>query len=433
MKKVNKITIIVVIILVALAIGSMTAIWYINKNLDSVPEDVESIPVDNVNEIEEIADVPEVYFEGDLSTLITKEDKQKIKIKYVDGNQEFETYAEIKFQGTSSLQYDKKNYTITLYQDEKHEKKNKITMKEEWGAQSKYCLKANWIDKTHSRNIVTARIAAAAQDKYGVFADTPHNGTIDGFPIEVYLNNEFLGIYTWNIPKDEWLWNMDDENPDHIVMGAGINSKTTAFEEEILQLSDQNWEIEIGEESEETIEKFNRLIRFVKDSTDEEFKNNYEQYIDKDSMFNYIAVFAASEALDNITKNLMLVTYDGKVWSPSLYDLDSTFGTNYYGYTLESYDEIEERINTSLLFKRTIEAFPNEIADRYFELREEILTKDNIMEEFQEFKASIPQTTFEKEAVKWGTVPGQDIQQISEFLDYRLPLVDEYMNGLYEK
>lgn len=410
MKNWKKITILVVVVLCALAAGVALTVWNLNKDKVSIPR---------------------VYFEGDISNMTTKEDKRSIKIKYKSKDMKFETYAEIKIQGTSSIYYDKKNYTITLYEDEAHESKNKIAMNEEWGAQSKYCLKANWIDKTHSRNIVTARIAATIQEKYGLFEDTPHNGTIDGFPIEVYINKEFLGIYTWNIPKDEWLWNMDDENPNHIVVGAGGNTEETAFKTEINEFAAGSWEVEVGNDDEETVEKFNRLIKFVKDSTDEEFKEDYELYIDKDSMLNYISVYALTEAIDNITKNMMLVTYDGKVWAPSLYDLDTTFGTNYDGAVLENYDEIEASLSKSLLFERTIEAFPDEVADRYFELRKDILTKEYIMNEFESFKAQIPAESFEKELTKWIELPGKDIDQISEFLDYRLPVVDKYMNSLY--
>ena len=30
-----------------------------------------------------------------------------------------------------------------------------------------------------------------------------------------YLNDEFLGIYTMNIPKDAWMFNMDEDNEKH--------------------------------------------------------------------------------------------------------------------------------------------------------------------------------------------------------------------------
>lgn len=169
----------------------------------------------NYNKAKKEYVIPKVYFEGDISNMYSKEDERKISLKYVSNDINFESYALIKIQGTSSIGYEKKNYTIKLYEDENYDNKNKVDVG--WGKQNKYCLKANWIDKTHARNIVTAKLASEVQKKYNLLEDTPHNGTIDGYPIEIYINGEFLGLYTWNIPKDAWLFNMDEENENHIV------------------------------------------------------------------------------------------------------------------------------------------------------------------------------------------------------------------------
>ena len=153
--------------------------------------------------------LPRVDIEGDISNMQTKADVRKMKIKYSSDEVNFESYIEIKLQGSTSLSFEKKNYTIKLYKDSEYKEKNKVEVNKDWGKQSKYCLKANWVDDvTQARNIVSARIAAKVQAKYNVFTNTPHNGTIDGFPIEIYNNDNFLGIYTWNIPKDDWLWHL---------------------------------------------------------------------------------------------------------------------------------------------------------------------------------------------------------------------------------
>ena len=144
-------------------------------------------------EIQEITkELPKVYFVGDIADMNSKEDVRDIKLKYESKDLHFEAYTKIKIQGTSSLAYEKKNYTINLYEDEAYE--NKMGVDVGFGSESKYCLKANWIDRTHARNIVTARLTSDIQKKYNLFMDTPNNGVIDGFPIEVYINGEFLGL-----------------------------------------------------------------------------------------------------------------------------------------------------------------------------------------------------------------------------------------------
>ena len=121
-----------------------------------------------------------------------------VTFEYTGRGQNTTGAAKIKIQGSSSTKYCKKNYTINFYENESFAKKKKVDVG--WGAQSKYCLKANWVDKTHSRNVVSAKIAGMMQEKYGLLTSAPNNGAVDGFPVAVYINGEFDGLYTMNIP-----------------------------------------------------------------------------------------------------------------------------------------------------------------------------------------------------------------------------------------
>lgn len=109
----------------------------------------------------EHTDIPKLYFEGDITQMLEKSDVRSISFEYRAEGQVLSGFAELKVQGTSSLLYDKKNYTIKFYEDAEHSQKLKLDLG--WGEQSKYCLKANWIDRTHARNIVTARLVTQIQ------------------------------------------------------------------------------------------------------------------------------------------------------------------------------------------------------------------------------------------------------------------------------
>jgi len=374
--------------------------------------------------------LPKVFLNGNINEMTSKNDERKIKLRYVSNELEFEAYAKIKLQGNSSIAYDKKNYTIKLYEDNKYSDKKNVDIGQNWGEQNKYCLKANWIDKTHSRNIVTSNIMANIQKKYNLFMDSPNNGEIDGFPVEVYIDNIFYGLYTWNIPKDNWTFNMDNSNPNHIVMAANEQNNSTLFKEEATL---SNWEIEVGIETEETIDKFNRLINFIKNSSNSEFKNNFNDYLNLDATLNYYILTTFAKLSDNISKNLLIATYDGKIWYPVLYDLDTSWGTNWKGTSTTYYKQnLTKNFNNSLLWSKFEKNFEKEIANRYFELRKSILTKNNIINEFNNFYETIPQETLTKEKNKWGSIPGYKINQIEDFLDERIPLIDEKMYELYD-
>ena len=381
----------------------------------------------NTNILQDSNKLPKLYFEGDLDKLNKKSDAQKIKISYISNDINFDGYASIKLQGASSLNFKKKNYNIKFYEDKYLN--NELNIDFGWGSQYKYCLKANWIDKTHSRNIVTANIFADIQKEFNLFNDSPNNGMIDGFPIEIYLNNSFLGIYTLNIPKDEWLFNMDKSNPNNLIFSANTWEKTVSFYDKANYI---DWEIEVGEQNKENLEKLNRLINFVMYSSDEDFKKDINDYFNLDSLLNYYIMVETSHLIDNTSKNLLLITYDGTIWYTSLYDLDTSWGTYWNGIDLVNYSETNILLENNL-WKRVKDNFTDELVERYFYLRGSILTKGNIMNEFYSFYNLIPEDSFNNELKKWGFIPGYELKQIEEFLDIKLPVLDDEFFSMYTK
>lgn len=377
---------------------------------------------------------PKLYFTGDMSKITDPKQTSKkiecdIDFEYRSRGQIVNGAAKIKIQGTSSTQYAKKNYTINFYEDSTYGSKKKINVG--WGAQSKYCLKANWIDKTHSRNVVTAKLGAQMQAKYGLFNVAPHNGTVDGFPVEIYINGEFHGLYTMNIPKDEWMFGMDKNNPNHIVICGENWNDPVLFKSIPTDLKD--WTVEAGPEDDATLQKVQRLVKFVKDSSDAEFKATFDQYLNFDSTINYYIMMNCAWLSDNAGKNMLLATYDGKVWYPTLYDLDTSWGTHWKGTSLYNYSSGVVNGSNSLLWQRIEKLYKKEIAARYFELRQSVLSKENIMAEFNNFKASIPKEVLDRETAKWNTaehpIPGYDISQIEEYINIVFPRLDNRFSG----
>lgn len=365
-------------------------------------------------------DIPKLYLEGDISEMLEKSDERSISFTYDDGEQKVSGFAEIKIQGTSSVFYEKKNYTLKFFEDAEHENKLKIDVG--WGAQSKYCMKANWIDRTHARNVVSAKLVSQMQEKYGLLEDAPRNGAVDGFPVEIYSNGEFLGLYTFNIPKDEWQFGMDGDDPNNIVIGGELWEPANYF----LDMPDfTTWAVEAGEESDATMEKMNRLFDFIINSTDEEFEANFEEYLDLDAALNYYVFADLAYLEDNLGKNMLIATYDGMKWYLSLYDLDSSWGAGTNGQTLYPYEEQLLDMSVSNLFARMEKCFGEELAQRYFELRQDVLSNENILREFGAFREQIPALTFVKETIRWGNgvirrpadIPGYDYSQIEAYLE----------------
>ena len=100
---------------------------------------------------EEIAFKPEAYglpilhLTGD-TTGMTKDNAVVLTYTYGERN----GTCEVKWQGSSSLQWPKKNYTIKF--------DNGFEAVAGWGAQKKYCFKANFIDHSHARNVGSCKL-----------------------------------------------------------------------------------------------------------------------------------------------------------------------------------------------------------------------------------------------------------------------------------
>lgn len=378
-------------------------------------------------------DIPRLYLNGDITSMESKDESSDITFRYDDGTQEISGYAEIKYQGTSSMSYDKKNYTLKFYSDAEHDEKLKLDVG--WGPQNKYCMKANWIDRTHARNVVSAKLAGRMQEKYGLLMESPNHGAVDGFPVEIYNNGKFYGLYTFNIPKDTWQFAMDEDDPNHIVVGGEGWEDANLFHD---MPNFDAWEVEVGEDNDETLEKLNRLFDFVMNSSDAEFKENFSQYLNLDSALNYYVFSDLAYLDDNLGKNMLMATYDGMQWYLSLYDLDSSWGAGTNGWSLMEYEEGNLDLAKNNLFARMEVCFGQELAQRYFELRSGILSNENILAEFESFRDQIPEMTFLKETIKWGKgfirkpedLPGFDYDQIESYLNTVTARLDEKYSAM---
>ena len=376
-------------------------------------------------------EMPKMYVTSDrLGSLASKADgKADCEVEIRFNRQIIKCYATGAVQGNSSTAYPAKNYTFKFYSDAAHSIKNKIDVG--WGKQSKYCFKKNYIDSTHTRNLSGARIAydmvnsRPESDFKTNLLTTPRNGAVDGFPCIIYLNGEFWGLYTWNIPKDAWMFNMKDDNPNHMVLCAEYNNDGNMSVTNTCQFralwggeSDTNWSIEVGTYSEALKTSFNNAINFVMTASDEDFKANISNHFDLYSLLDYYCFSYFVYHYDGLGKNVLMVTYDGVHWGACLYDMDSIYGVTFNGQQFLEYNKKcpeEYQENNSLLWQRIERCFAQELYDRYVELRKGALSLGNIVEHVEEIYDLIPDRAFKEDWTKWSGIPSQATNTLTRF------------------
>lgn len=396
----------------------------------------------------EEAGVPVLFFEGELDES-TKEKPVNMTVKYQSNNLNFSAYCTMKVQGNTSTEYEKKNYNIKLYKDEAHSEKYKIDFG--WGKEFKFCLKANYIDASHARNIVNARLfAKLSRERTGHnprLDDLPNMGTIDGFPVALYLDGEFYGMYTLNIPKDKWLMGMkDDETVREAILTADDWQSSVFLEEPIAVDYSNGWELEhcTTQDSAWVRNSFNDFIEFVNQNNGESLKQGLPKYIDVDSFIDTMLFYCIIGAYDNYVKNMLYVTYDGgETWMCIPYDLDSTWGLSWDGshYLQPDKGIPQSTSNGGVLFKdasanilwpKLMVVYKEKIKTRYHALRNGVLSNENIKSEYNAFFDSVPEILYRSEAQKWPNIPQQKVNQknqIFSFMEARTKLIDEFMNS----
>ena len=403
--------------------------------------DNEIAGVTGVSKVEpEELDMPKVFFNGDKPTNKTS---VHATIEYISKTEHFKAYVDIKCQGNSSMAYPKKNYTIKMFKDEARSTKLKKDFKG-WGKQSKFCLKANYIDHSHARNIISAKLwgqVVKSRSDFDTLPEelktSPNYGAVDGFPIKVYYNNTYEGVYTWNIPKDGWMNNMDDKLNTHCIL-CGEEYNSGCFRSANASL----WSDELHDVMPANIvTSFNNFQSFVINSSDDEFKTGLSTYADVNSLIDYYIFQYVICGLDSMGKNQLFFTYDGIKWIASSYDMDSTFGMYWNGQSFvsatyrmqEDYESMTSGRPGNLLYIRMEQLFCDEIKARYAELRAGVLSYANIVNEFERFMDVIGKDLYAEDLTIYTGIPSgntNNIQQIRNYTRDRLTYVDTQIEAL---
>lgn len=400
-------------------------------------------------------DIPVMYLYGD-TTGMTKEDKKTLRYVYGD----YTGKATVKWQGASSLVYPKKNYTVTF------DTPRNINPK--WGVHKKYVLKANWIDFSHLRNIVSAKLwgqcVAAREQEYFAITDnsgnnivdtsnnyitgsddpmlvTPNGGAVDGFPVLLLINNKFQGLYSLNIPKDGWMMGLDDLDNAAIISAEGGDYMATHFRELSEPVEDEtDFALEYATDEDNTgwiTTSLNVAIQKVIDNlSNANFYNAVNPYLDIPSTIDYMIFSAFTCNVDGIGRNYLLSTVNGTQWRFTAYDLDSTFGNEPYGkyyYNPETQLTMKDIRNSHNAFQMIYDNAPSMLCDRYDELRSTVFSDGAFMTTLYNYAAGIPALVREKDQELWPTVPSTEtnnIEQIMAFYRVRAAALDKEMAAL---
>ena len=383
--------------------------------------------------------VPVLNLDGDF-TGISKTNEVQITSSYDGGEISFNCDATAKIQGSSSAGFPKKNYNIKFYKTgSDYSKKNKVELFEGYGKQSKYTLKANYVDYSEVRNVVSGDIwgdIVRARKTQNELSNLTNGGAVDGYPVLVFQNGNYQGLYTLNLSKDGYMFGMDDETVKQAVISTNAWNNAVALKENITSDWSNGWEIEYcSTEDDETLgttwiaDSFNEFMNFLNSNDGETLIAGLSEYVDIEAAIDTLIYTSFIYAGDNISKNMLWATYDGKKWIPSMYDMDGTWGMVWNGtFTYDAANKWFPYTGNNL-WNKIWTNYHDQVVERYTELRQGALSLSNINQKFSIFFDSIPDILYEAESRKWTGVPSQSINHETQIISWattRVRTMDEF-------
>lgn len=432
----------------------------------------------------------------------TKQDNKKAFLQFWDmhGNY-FNKHAILNAQGSSSMAYVKKNVAIDFCDDEWIGDDTPKIRFGDWVPQDSFHMKAYYTDFFRGVGAVSYKLYDQIVRTRGNMYDRPWKKALldmlkigtttkslgnpyvgdydfltdtgarcfpDGFPVAVYLNDKFYGIFSFQLKKHRDNYHLDKATAEHVHLDGVLNTATifngkdnidwSQFEirnpknlyaiggnkydadtkqEEIAGENEVNTWItngqlpngtEISPKIKKNLQMTAKVKKYIQDFADilpalknamtiyegsskteddlNTFKAVYEKYFDKENMIDYMILSDLVKNADGFSKNWQWFTYDGKKWWVGLYDCDMSFGGDWEGYRIT--DVLTEHLNssTSLPNGFVVKYYSDELTKRYKYLADlGVASSRNIFSLLKEWCMRIGTNFFKEEYKKWADSP----------------------------
>lgn len=271
---------------------------------------------------------------------------------------------------------------------------------------------------------------------------------VKGQIVEVYLNDEYRGIYclTECMDRKQLKIKKFDKKTGEIYGGLW---KSETYENSLMydsypydNKSDRWYSFEVKYPELDDIKETDystlyNAIDFVVNSNDEDFKNHIHEYFDIPVIIDYYIFLHTLNAFDNVGKNMFWAVYDkteNKKLTLAVWDLDGTVGAKW----LNDWKAPDYNMNINLnLIVRLKELNPNNFIEkannRYNELRKTYLSTNNLVKRYQDYYNILKLSgAAEREENKWSEdsdINGDELNFEKE-IDYITDWIKQHMQYL---
>lgn len=402
---------------------------------------------------------------GDFPTTKGKITKGIIQFNDMQGNY-FEKYIEMDIHGRTSAAFKKKNYTFDFFNDKEYSDSAKLRFGD-WVSMDSFYFQGWYSDAFRGIDIIGYQLYQEIIKTRGFLKDKPYKKVIYkdavssatentnteqnlsknalctplGFPVVLYHEGKFFGVYTVMLKKNRENFLMDKKDYKAVMLDldsgsivSGVkdwgsfeirNPKTLICVDGSKYDGDNPKEL-IDENSENYSSTNKDMVNTAKtkkailglanafaevqtaiseNKTTEEIKGIIESHYDIDYLIDYLIFSNVVYNVDGWGGNWQWTTWDGLKWNPNPYDLNATFGLDPYGILAS---EALTSILSSSIATVVLKYYLEEIKTRFKYLRNNnIITVENIIGLLKTWVDRIGIDNFKNEFKVWDSTPSQ--------------------------
>ncbi len=372
-----------------------------------------------------------------------------VSIIYPDGSSNNNLSARIKWRGgtTNAEGKHKRNYKIKFSEDHSF-----------FGLRNdnNWILDAGQADVFRLRNRIATELWNDFATKPYYYNEEPKVFSgVRGKVVEVYLNDDYIGIYSFTECMDRKQMKLKKFDKDGTIHGTLW--KSTGFGSSLMNTLPDSYDNsqpmmdvfeakypELDDLPQTDYSTLWNAINFVINSNDDDFSNYVNEYFDLQVVLEYYLFINILGAIDNTGKNMYWAVYDkqkDKKITPAVWDLDLTVGCS----TLEQYSEeflspeyplLDPFYLVTRLKQTDYNHFNQKVSERYKELRKTYFNPDNLISRYESYYHILKQSgAAEREEQKWSgdsDVYGHDINfekelvYIKNWINRRILFLDKY-------
>ncbi len=380
--------------------------------------------------------IPESYFGTDKQITING---KEYTFNHIEANKMYPVenfYVTFTFlpiiQLTGEFGYDYQNGTVTFYMPDgsvyehlngklkwrggstntadKHKRNYKIKFSEDYSFfgmrnDNKWILDAGQADIFRLRNRIATDLWNDFSVKpYYIEQESKAMSGVRGEIVEVFLNNEYIGIYSFTECLDRKQMKLKKFESNGTIHGTlwkstGFGSSMMYDLPDTYDNSQPTWDVfeakypELDDLPETDYSTLWNAINFVVNSSDDEFRSQISQYFDIPVLIDYYLFINLLNGFDNTGKNMYWAVYDkitDKKITFAVWDLDLTVGSHYLDYYRNGLSAPDIHVGNALnvierLKDLDVENFNQKVTERYKELRNSYFSTQDLINRYYSY------------------------------------------------